>query len=139
MAMTLKNPQSFILTPCFIPNYPLDPIGHLRPPGKVLVFSQKVLHILTEAAETLVDSHLGAHCRTYLLQVLHHKGELLYISLVALLPRLLLLATSVPAQALNDVMCDRRAAIVLGSLPGQSHGGLGHQVYSHLGGGVRRV
>ena len=77
--------------------------------------------------------------RTDLLQVLHHEGELLYFSLVALLPRLLLLAASVPAQTLDEVVCDGRAAVVLRRLPAQGHRGLGDKVHPDLGGGVRRV
>ena len=45
--------------------------------------------------------------KTNLLQVLHHEGEFLHVSLVALLPGLLLLATSIPAQTLDDVMRHR--------------------------------
>lgn len=76
---------------------------------------------------------------TDLLQVLHHKCELLHISLIALLPGLLLLAAGVPAQTLNDVMLHRRAAIVFGRLPAQGDSVLRHQVHLHLGGGVRGI
>lgn len=76
---------------------------------------------------------------TDLLQILHHKGEFLHISLVALLPGLLLLATGVPTQTLNDVMCHWGATVILGSLPAQSDGVLCHQVNPYLGGRVRWV
>lgn len=78
-------------------------------------------------------------CRTNLLQILHHKREFLHVSLVALLPRLLLLAAGVPAQTLNDVMRHRRASVVFRRLPTQSDSVLCHQVDFELGRGVRWV
>ena len=74
-----------------------------------------------------------------LLQVLHHEGELLHVSLVALLPGLLLFAAGVPAQTLDDVMLHRRATVVFRRLPAQSDGVLCHQVDLQLGRGVGRV
>lgn len=78
-------------------------------------------------------------CETGLLQVFHHKGELLHVSLVALLPGLLLLSAGVPAQTLDDVVCYWRATVVFGTLPAQGDSILGHQVDLHLCGGVRWV
>lgn len=79
----------------------------------------------------------GGH--TDLLQVLHLEGELFHVSLVALFPGLLLLATGVPAQTFDDIMLHWRSAIVFGRLPAQSHGVLRHQIDLQLGGGVRWV
>lgn len=77
--------------------------------------------------------------RPDLLKVLHHEAELLHVSLVALLPRFLLFAAGVPAQALHHIMFDGRAAVVFGRLPGQGHRVLGHQGDLQLGRRVRWV